>query len=147
MTGSKSTSINGGQRANSSGRRSEDVIATVLHGQGLEFTRQAQIGWTIYGGSLCVDFLVTNAAGFPAGLIIESKWQDVGGSADEKFPYLVANLRAAQLPSVIVIHGGGQRDGAIAWLRSQVDGEKIIAAFALEEFISWAYRSLALLES
>lgn len=134
--------MNGGLRANSSGRAAEDVLYAVLHNKGFTVERQAVVGQTIYGGELRVDFLIRNVAQFSAPLIVESKWQDVGGSADEKFPYLVSNLLIAPYPSVVVVHGGGQRDGAIDWLKAQADGTHIVAVFALEEFISWVMRSI-----
>ena len=76
------------------------------------------------------------------GLIVESKWQDVSGTADEKFPYLVANIRHCYpLPTVVVASGNGARPGAIAWLRSRVDGTQFVAVQSIEDFVSWILRA------
>jgi hypothetical protein len=127
-------------KANSTGRVAEDVLAEVLRSIGLQFDRQVVIGTTIYGGELRVDFVVHNFTRFPLGLAVESKWQDVGGSVDEKFPYLVANIRQRyHIPAVVIAHGGGHRGGALEWLRACCD-DRLVGVYTLEQFISWANR-------
>jgi len=127
-------------RANRAGRIAEDVLAEVLRSIGLQFDRQVVIGATIYGYHLRVDFVVRNFARFPMGLAVESKWQDVDGSVDEKFPYLVANIRQqCPIPAVVIVHGGGHRSGAIDWLRACCD-DRLVGVYTLEQFISWAHR-------
>jgi len=129
-------------KPNKSGRDTEDILAAVLRVSGITFHRQVTIGTTIYGTELRVDFVLLNLREFPAGLIVESKWQDVGGSVDEKFPYVLENIRHQYpLPAVVIVHGGGCRDGAVRWLRERVDGTHLIAVYGLEEFISWANRT------
>lgn len=130
-------------RANTAGRVAEDCIASLLRSVGIVFDRQVVLGRTIYDTDLRVDFVLLNLQAFPAGLVLESKWQDVGGSVDEKFPYLVENIkRQYPLPTIVVVHGGGCRDGAVRWLRERCDGQRFIAVYGLEEFISWAHRSV-----
>lgn len=131
-----------GIRANCSGRIAEKVLDCVLRQRGLEVKNQYLAGKSIYGGELKIDLFVRGLIDFPKGLAIESKWQDVRGTADEKLPYLVANIQQCYpCPAVIVAHGGGIRPGAIKWVKSQIN-DKLIAVFSLEEFISWAMRSL-----
>ena len=127
-------------KANRAGRIGEDVIAAVLNTADMVYSRQVIIGRTIYHTDLRVDFVVHNLPEYPRGLVIESKWQDVGGSIDEKFPYLVYNILACEMPTIVIAHGGGCRPGAVEWLRNQCDGEILIAVLGLEEFISWAHR-------
>lgn len=124
--------------AQRAGRVVEDILAAVLTAAGVTFDRQVIVGQTIYGWPLHADFVV-QLPSFSAGLIVESKWQDVGGSIDEKFPYLVMNLRQQTLPSVVIVHGGGCRNGALEWLRAQCD-DHLIAVYDLEGFISWVLR-------
>lgn len=82
-------------------------------------------------------------SGFSEGLSIECKWQDVGGSADEKYPYLVANIKKRfPCPAIIVVDGGGPKPGAIQWLKSQVDGVKLLHVFNLAEFCSFVNREI-----
>jgi hypothetical protein len=132
---------NGGQSANRSGHTAEQLIASVLQSRGFVYTRQYPVGHGIYGKMIRADFYIPPVAGLPDGLAIESKWQDVAGSADEKFPYLVANIRYCYpCPTIIVIDGGGVRSGATHWLRTQVDGVHLMAVHTIAEFVSWANR-------
>ena len=134
--------MNGGALANQSGRNSEDDIADAMRRRQYEFDRQAVVGVSIYGSILRADFLVHNIVEFPVGLVIESKWQDTPGTADEKFPYMVANIRAGNYrhPVVVVVYGGGCRPGAVRWFQDQVDGQQLVAVFSFEGLLSWLKR-------
>jgi DNA adenine methylase len=70
-------------------------------------------------------------------LVIEAKWQQANGSVDEKFPYLVMNIRE-QYPyaAIVVLDGGGFKEGAKDWLRRQVD-DKLVHVFNMMEFQRW----------
>jgi hypothetical protein len=128
-------------QAHRAGQVAEDVLAAFLTCIGVTFDRQAVIGLSIYGTRLHADFVVRNLVAFPHGLVVESKWQDGDGTVDEKFPYLYENIRAGSLPTVVIVQGGGCRPGALDWLRSRVDGERLVSVLRLEEFMSWAHRS------
>lgn len=129
-------------KANQSGRASEQNVAAALRHAGVLFDAQVLLGRTIYDTELRVDFIARNLSAFPKGLVIESKWQDRDGTVDEKFPYLVENIRHCYpLPAVVVLHGGGCRPGARQWLRTRVDGQRLVAVFNLEELTSWALRA------
>ena len=131
-----------GSRASTNGRAAEDVIAAILRMRGHAPITQHQIGMGIYGSPLRVDFFIPSPPGFPRGLIIESKWQELAGTADEKLPYLIENVRHCfPCPAVIVLHGGGFRPGAERWLRAQVGGS-LHAVMRLEEFLTWCNRNL-----
>lgn len=130
-----------GRRANTSGRFAEDAVVGALKARGCELKRQVVLGTNLYGSDLRVDVLISNLVPYPHGLVVESKWQDQEGSADEKYPYLVENIRTCfPVPAIVVLHGNGYRDGACRWLRSQVDGQKLVAVFNFEEFMSWLLR-------
>lgn len=133
-----------GGRANRHGRTAEAVISSVIADRAPNaiITPGAPVGHTIYGGLLKVDRLVMGLLGYPDGLIIESKWQERDGSVDEKFPYLVLNIKECYpCPTIIIAAGGGARDGALRWLRSQVGG-RLLAVLTLEEFVTWCNRNL-----
>lgn len=90
------------------------------------------------------DFYVVDIPEFPHGLAIESKWQGSGGSADEKFPYLVENIRTQYpCPAIIIVAGGGCKPGAEAWLRRQIDKKTLYGVFNLEEFLLWMNREVS----
>jgi hypothetical protein len=134
--------VTSGSQANRSGRTAEDAIADLLSRHHCEFSRQVEVGTSIYGTTMRADFLAHNLVDFPKGLVIESKWQDTAGTADEKFPYLAANVRGNNYrhPVVVVVYGGGFRPGAVRWLQEQVDGEHLIAVFSFEGLLSWLQR-------
>jgi hypothetical protein len=106
------------------------------------FVAQYAIGQSIYGLPLNADFWVCGAPGLPTGLAIEVKWQQSTGSVDEKFPYLVHNIKECYpCPALVIADGGGQRPGALHWLRGQAGGN-LLAVFSLAEFMAWANRNL-----
>ena len=94
--------ISQGAQANLTGNRLEKFIENSLIGCGFakttdksalvnaieRFTRpsyasQVNIGHTIYGTDLICDFLLFHPQKWPEGLVIEAKWQQVGGTVDE----------------------------------------------------------------
>lgn len=131
-----------GTFANKTGAIAEQIIGCILSERGYAIKRQQGIGTSIYNHKLKCDFLISNVTGFPDGLIIESKWQDVSGSADEKFPYLVMNIKERYpCPAIVVYGGDGHKNGAITWLRNQI-GDKLIGVYSIEEFVSYVNRHL-----
>lgn len=73
----------------------------------------------------------------PYCLIIESKWQQSGGSVDEKYPYLVQNIKKQGIyDTIIIIDGDGYKKEALKWLNDQV-GSNLIEVFSMSEFTSW----------
>lgn len=106
------------------------------------FVAQYPIGPSIYGLPLNADFWVHGVPHYPLGLAIEVKWQQSTGSVDEKFPYLVHNIKECYpCPALVIADGGGQRPGALQWLRAQ-SGDNLLAVFSLAEFVAWANRNL-----
>lgn len=92
---------------------------------------------TQYNTQLRCDLFVLNFPGYEKGLIVESKWQTVSGTADEKFPLLVLNIKTRYpYPTIVVEDGGGARDKAKKWLRESVGGN-LIAVFSFMELLNW----------
>jgi len=108
------------------------------------YARQVHIGQGIYGTDIYVDFYIVGSAAIPSGLIIECKWQQSGGSVDEKLPYVNLNvLTCYPAPTVVLIDGGGMKPGAIAWLNAQVTmNSTLLAVHTLSSFIAWANNNL-----
>ena len=144
-----------GTFANQTGSSLEQYINTMLHDKGYTFvekkkfmdatylpqpvyTRQFPIAKSIYDTQLYCDFLLYHPDKHPNCLIIESKWQQAGGSVDEKFPFLVMNIREKYpYATIIVLDGGGYKKKADEWLRKQVDN-KIMHVFNMREFQIWS---------
>lgn len=132
-----------GAKANKAGRVAETMFDAMLIQLGYVPNKQYMVGIGIYGLPIYADILIERAPGFPNGLIIESKWQGSKGSVDEKYPYLIENIRACYpCPVIVVADGDGARPGAIRWLKSQIDGTNLYAVFTVKELISWCNRNL-----
>jgi hypothetical protein len=93
----------------------ERLIALVGLTLGLDYRRKLVVGKTVYGRDREVDVLFRDARNGNR-LAVEAKYQRVAGTADEKLPYAVLNLKTLPLPGVIVYGGGGFHMGALHWL-------------------------------
>ena len=103
------------------------------------FTRKFHVGKSIYGTNQFCDFICYHPERWPHNLIIESKWQQTGGSDDEQYPYLVLNIQIQyQCPTILVLDGGGYKKGAESWIRSQVGHGNFLHVFNMREFAAWA---------
>lgn len=96
---------------------------------------------TPYHSQMRLDFLLYHPQKWPRGLAIECKWQSSPGTVDEKFPYLVLGMRGIPIPGVILLAGGGYRDGALAWLMQQETDDLIIIE-SLDRIVRWANAQL-----
>ncbi|HEY9669398.1 MAG TPA: PD-(D/E)XK nuclease superfamily protein [Coleofasciculaceae cyanobacterium] len=108
------------------------------------YAKQVYIGLGIYGTDIYVDFYIFNDVAFPTGLIIECKWQQSGGSVDEKLPYLNLNIQNCYpSPAMVLIEGEGMKKGAIDWLTRQViSNGNLLAVYNLSHFMIWANNHL-----
>lgn len=101
------------------------------------YSHKVRHGLNIYGLQSEYDFTVYHPEKHPEGLIIEVKWQQSGGTVDEKFPYLVINIQTKYpFKTVLVLDGGGYRKGSEKWVRSQI-GNNLTHVFNMAEFQTW----------
>ena len=127
-----------GSKANKTGKALERFVETTLQDLGYThqynsrkiqneenetktryYMKQVKLGKTIYDTNRKADFIVFHPELFPDSLIIECKWQQTPGSVDEKYPFLIENIKQARLPTIILIDGGGYKPGALEWLIQQ----------------------------
>lgn len=102
------------------------------------YTRRFYVGKSIYEVKQFCDFIVYHPERWPANLIIESKWQKSGGTVDEKFPYLALNIQNRYpCPTILVLDGGGYKEGAERWIRSQAGHGNFNHVFNRQEFAAW----------
>lgn len=127
----------GGTRANQAGLTLERMAVGLLVGRGYTVQSQVIVGASVFATELRADLYISELP-----LIVECKWQDSRGSADEKLCFLVENIRSGCYPCGVIVlaGGGGLRPGAIAWLKRQVDGRRLVEVYGLEEFVSWVNR-------
>jgi DNA adenine methylase len=102
------------------------------------FTQKFHIGSSIYDTPQYCDFIVYHPQKWPNNLVIESKWQEVGGSVDEKYPYLVLNIQMKYTtPTILLLDGGGYKKGAEQWIRSQSGHGNLLLVFNMQQFTAW----------
>ena len=140
-----------GQKANTTGNNLERFIADKIQEAGYEkvleklfvskqsmrqpiYASQFNIGKSIYGNDRKCDFILYHPDKHPGCLVIESKWQQVSGSVEEKIPFLVMCIREAKYESYVMLDGGGYSKGAETWLRSQVGKGNLKGVFNMQEF-------------
>jgi hypothetical protein len=135
-----------GAQANSNGRNAERILMHSLQLQGIDCCSQFYLGDGL-AGKLFADIYVYPCNLFPKGLAIESKWQQVQGTADEKLPYLWLNISEFYpCPCIVVIHGGGIRPKIVAWLKTKI-GDQLLGVMSLEEFTKWTFETAKLFDA
>jgi len=151
--------MNQGKQANFTGRMLENQIISRIKESGytevksdksfinINFfednivTRHCYIGKSVYETNLFTDILLFNKEKFPNKLAIEIKWQQISGSVDEKYPYLVLNIKEKfPCPAIIILDGGGYKKGSKDWVKKQVDN-KLIGVFSISEFLIWVNKN------
>lgn len=145
----------GGTIANLNGNELERFVIDVLVRKGYEyiepklfhgfcevseqkvFSHQVTVGKTIYDTTRRCDLIVFNpnwkGKNHKAIRIIECKWQESAGSVDEKYPFLVLNIKKLEYDTYILLDGSGYKQGAEDWLRSQVSGN-LLGVFSMRQF-------------
>lgn len=145
----------GGAKANKNGQKFEKFIEDRLKNEDYQYepanrfiacslsleqaiySKQVKIGKTIYDTNRRCDFIIFHPTKHPNCLVIENKWQESKGSVDEKYPYLVENIKISKYDTIVVIEGEGYKPKALEWLKNQVGG-KLINVFSMAEFQKWA---------
>lgn len=98
------------------------------------YTKQRVAGKDLYGKDHKVDFELYHERKWVQCLVIESKWQQAGGSVEEKYPFLVQSIRRIGIPTIIVLDGGGYSPGAKQWLKAQAGSGAVIQVLEMREF-------------
>ncbi len=102
---------------------------------GKQYMKQLPVGKTIYDSDRKCDFYIINRTKFDDDLIIECRWQQSGGSVDEKLPYFYFNILKTGIPTIILMDGGGCRTKALTWMKEQVHPKSaLIAVYTMTEF-------------
>lgn len=105
------------------------------------YAKQKAVGQSIYNTTLKADFILYHPTRHPNGLIIECKWQQSGGTTDEKYPYFVLNIQQKYpCKTIVLLDGGGYRVAAKDWLKGQV-GNNLQHVFSMAEFQAWVNRN------
>jgi len=120
----------GGAEAVKSGTTLEHEVVGVAEALGLKAERQVKVGRRIWGAERRIDVVVkypeTNLS-----LGIECKYQGVGGSAEEKIPATIEDMRAWPIRGIVVFYGDGFTKNMEAYLHSTG------SAMRLEDLEPW----------
>ncbi|MDR0580569.1 MAG: hypothetical protein LBG04_00415 [Holosporaceae bacterium] len=158
----------GGETAIKNGEQLEDLVKKVLDDQEYQFvernkfvlatnglkqklyTQQLVICESIYSIEECkhklrADFIVYDP-GKEGKIIIKCKSQTSAGSVDEKYPYLIENIKCKYPPScktIIILDAPAAKKGAKIWLKEQEKTNKKLQVFQnFSEFRAWAIKNL-----
>jgi hypothetical protein len=85
--------------------------------RGIDVYTQIVLGKTIIGKDRHLDVLLVHKASARA-FALECKYQSVAGTADEKIPYALDDLRAMRTPGCLVYAGSGFSPGILHLLRA-----------------------------
>ena len=97
-------------------KRKDALLSKPPQVRGKWYARGAYIGQSIYGTKRYCDFLLFDEK----FLVIECKWQSAPGSVDEKYPFLLENIKASKIETVVLLDGGGYKQKAFDWLKRMV---------------------------
>ncbi len=85
--------------------------------RGISVYTQIVLGKSIIGKDRTVDVLIVEEATRLA-FVLECKYQSTQGTADEKIPYTLEDLRAMKTPGCVVYAGDGFSAGILHMLRA-----------------------------
>lgn len=154
-----------GQKACKTGAMLENIIESMLISSGFQkvqekklpifdliekfdgekwFSRQYRGLIGEYGDAVSVDFLVCDPQKYQSGLAIEVKYQKVAGSVDEKYPYIMLNMKkwnSQGIKSALFFEGNGYRESALNWCQSHAN-EDITVLEGTTNIMEWIYSNL-----
>ena len=102
------------------------------------YTRHKGVGNNMFGYEREAHFLLHHPEKWPAGLVIEARWQSKNGTTYQKFPFFVSNIVASKYTNIFVLGGKAAKPGSVDWLDNQVDNEKFLKLLTPEDFRAWA---------
>ena len=102
------------------------------------YAKQFPIGHDLYGRNRKCDFILYHPTKHPNNLVIESKWQQTSGSAEEKLPFLFLTIQHSKTNTSVVLDGSGFSKNAERWLRSKEGDSNLQQVFNMQQFQKFA---------
>ena len=100
------------------------------------YSTNVAIGKNIYNNNRKGHFLLFHPEKWPRGLVVEVRWQGVNGTVDEKFPFIVMNIKRSGLETIIVMGGENLKPEVVNWVENQI-GYRLIEVFSPQDFQNW----------
>ncbi len=101
------------------------------------YARNIGVGKNIYNLERKGHLFLYHPQKWKNGLVIEVRWQAVNGTVDEKFPFIVMNIKRSGLETVIVMGGEKLKPQVFEWVQNQI-GYRLVEVFDPIEFQNWA---------
>ena len=101
----------------SSGDDLKRAVAQVGQALGLEADTEVKVGRRIWGARRSIDVVLTHPE-TRLRLGVECKYQSRGGSAEEKIPATIDDIRAWPIRGIVVIDGDGFSENMRGYLLS-----------------------------
>lgn len=93
------------------------AVAQIGKSLALEAKTEVKVGRRVWGAKRSIDVVLTNPT-TRTRLGIECKYQAVGGSAEEKIPSTIEDIRAWPIRGIVVIAGEGFSENMRGYLLS-----------------------------
>lgn len=98
--------MSGGSEAVKSGKALESAVAKLGSELGLNVKRQYKVGLRLWGRERYIDLVFIDPETRKI-LGVECKYQGVGGTAEEKIPAVLQDIKAWPIPGLVVFDGPG----------------------------------------
>jgi hypothetical protein len=109
--------VAGSAKAVKSGNDLEEQVAAIGASLGLEVGRQVGVGRRIWGARRRIDVVLKHGE-TRVSLGLECKYQGTSGSAEEKIPATIEDIRAWPIRGLVVYSGEGFSENLKAFLLS-----------------------------
>ena len=100
-----------------SGHALRDRVADIGRDLGLQARKEVKVGRRLWGAVRSIDVVLTDRESRKS-LGIECKFQSKTGSAEEKIPATIEDIRAWPIDGIVVFSGGGFSDNMRSFLYS-----------------------------
>lgn len=94
-----------------------DVVIDAGKALGLETSKEVYVGRRLWGAKRMIDVVLTHPA-TRQRLGVECKYQGTGGSAEEKIPSTIEDIRSWPIQGIVVFSGAGFSANMKAYLLS-----------------------------
>ena len=101
------------------------------------YSTNVVVSKNIYNKARKCHFILFHPLKWAKGLVIEVRWQGVNGTVDEKFPFIVMNIKRSGRETVIVMGGSNLKPEVFSWVQQQI-GYRLIEVLYPTDFQNWA---------
>jgi hypothetical protein len=112
--------VPGKETAVKNGQELKKAVATLAKGLGLLAETEVKVGRRIWGARRHIDVVLTHPS-TRLRLGVECKYQGGGGTAEEKVPATLQDIRAWPIKGIVVIAGSGFSENMRGFLISTGD--------------------------